>query len=149
MIYLDHLTTTRPLPEVVDAMQPWLREQFGAPAALHRPGLEARDAIDEARAHLAKLVNAAEPGEMLFTSSGTEAINHAVKGAALATRRFGSISRATLEVKAGGRRLAQRRMSRRDGASTTSPRRRLCRNRVSSRCSLWRHRQGWACSRSR
>ena len=89
MIYLDHLTTTRPLPEVVDAMQPWLREQFGAPAALHRPGLEARDAIDEARAHLAKLVNAAEPGEMLFTSNGTEAINHAVKGAALAKRRFG------------------------------------------------------------
>ena len=76
MIYLDNLTTTRPLPEVVDAMQPWLREQFGAPAALHRRGLEARDAIDEARAHLAKLVNAAEPEEMLFTSNGTEAINH-------------------------------------------------------------------------
>ena len=90
MIYLDHLTTTPPLPEVVDAMQPWLRAQFGAPAALHQLGLEARDAIDESRTHLAKLVNAAEPEEILFTSSGTEAINHAVKGAALANRRFGS-----------------------------------------------------------
>ena len=90
MIYLDHLTTTPPLPEVVDAMQPWLRAQFGAPTALHQLGLEARDAIDESRTHLAKLVNAAEPEEILFTSSGTEAINHAVKGAALANRRFGS-----------------------------------------------------------
>ena len=90
MIYLDHLTTTPPLPEVVDAMQPWLHAQFGAPAALHQLGLEARDAIDESRTHLAKLANAAEPEEILFTSSGTEAINHAVKGAALANRRFGS-----------------------------------------------------------
>jgi cysteine desulfurase len=90
MIYLDHLTTPPPLPEVVDAMQPWLHAQFGAPAALHQLGLEARDAIDESRTHLAKLVNAAEPEEILFTSSGTEAINHAVKGAALANRRFGS-----------------------------------------------------------
>ena len=90
MIYLDHLTTAPPLPEVVDAMQPWLRAQFGAPAALHQLGLEARDAIDESRTRLAKLVNAAEPEEILFTSSGTEAINHAVKGAALANRRFGS-----------------------------------------------------------
>jgi cysteine desulfurase len=90
MIYPDHLPTTPPLPEVVDAMQPWLHAQFGAPAALHQLGLEARDAIDESRTHLAKLVNAAEPEEILFTSSGTEAINHAVKGAALANRRFGS-----------------------------------------------------------
>ena len=90
MIYLDHLTTTPTLPEVVDAMQPWLRGQFGAPASLHKLGLEARDTIDAARERLAKLVNAAEPEEIIFTSSGTEAINHAVKGAALANRRFGS-----------------------------------------------------------
>jgi len=90
MIYLDHLTTTPPLTEVVDAMQPWLRGQFGAPASLHKLGLEARDAIDAARERLAKLVNAAEPEEIIFTSSGTEAINHAIKGAALANRRFGS-----------------------------------------------------------
>ena len=64
MIYLDHLTTTPPLPEVVDVMQPWLRAQFGATASLHKLGLEARDAIDESRTRLAKLVNAAEPEEM-------------------------------------------------------------------------------------
>ena len=90
MIYLDYLTTTPPLPEVVDVMQPWLREQFGAAASLHKLGLEARDAIDESRTRLAKLVNAAEPEEIIFTSSGTEAINHAVKGVALANHRFGS-----------------------------------------------------------
>ena len=90
MIYLDHLTTTPTLPEVVDAMQPWLRGQFGAPASLHKLGLEARDTIDAARERLAKLMNAGEPEEIIFTSSGTEAINHAVKGAALANRRFGS-----------------------------------------------------------
>ena len=90
MIYLDYLTTTPPLPEVVDVMQPWLREQFGAAASLHKLGLEARDVIDESRARVAKLVNAAEPEEIIFTSSGTEAINHAVKGVALANHRFGS-----------------------------------------------------------
>ncbi|MEE2948327.1 MAG: cysteine desulfurase family protein [Verrucomicrobiota bacterium] len=90
MIYLDHLTTTPPLPAVVDAMQPWLQTQFGAPAALHRHGFEAREAIEKARASFAKLLNAAVPEEIIFTSSGTEAINHAVKGAALAKRRFGS-----------------------------------------------------------
>ena len=90
MIYLDHLTTTPPLPEVFDAMQPWLREGFGTPTSLHKLSLETRDAIDEARQRLAKLLNAAEPEEIIFTSSGTEAINHAVKGVALANHRFGS-----------------------------------------------------------
>ena len=90
MIYLDHLTTTPPLPEVFDAMQPWLRGGFGTPTSLHKLGLEARDAIDESRTRLAKLLHAAEPEEIIFTSSGTEAINHAVKGAALANRRFGT-----------------------------------------------------------
>ena len=65
MIYLDHLTTTPPLPEVVDVMQPWLRAQFGAADSLHKLGLEARDAIDESRTRLAKLVNAAEPEEII------------------------------------------------------------------------------------
>ena len=80
MIYLDHLTTTPPLPDVLDAMQPWLRGQFGAPASLHQLGLEARDAIDAARDRLAKLVNAAEPKEIIFTSGATESNNIAVKG---------------------------------------------------------------------
>ncbi|MED6314058.1 MAG: aminotransferase class V-fold PLP-dependent enzyme, partial [Verrucomicrobiota bacterium] len=67
MIYLDHLTTTPPLLEVVEAMQPWLQMQFGAPTALHRIGFEARDAINEARNQVVKLINAAEPEEIIFT----------------------------------------------------------------------------------
>ena len=89
MIYLDHLTTTPPLPEVIDAMQPWLGERFGTAGALYQLGLDARDAMDEARSRLAKLVNAADTEEIIFTSGGTEAVNLAVKGAALANRRFG------------------------------------------------------------
>ena len=89
MIHLDHLTTTPPHPEVIDAMRPWLESRFGAAGSLHQLGLEARDALDEARARLAKFVNAADPEEIIFTSGGTEAVNLAVKGAALANRRFG------------------------------------------------------------
>ena len=89
MIHLDHLTTTPPLPEVIDAMRPWHESHFGAASSLHQLGLEARDALDEARSRLAKLVNATDPEEIIFTSNGTEAVNLAVKGAALANRRFG------------------------------------------------------------
>ena len=89
MIHLDHLTTTPPLAEVIDAMRPWHEGRFGAAGSLHQLGLEARDALDEARSRLAKLVNATDPEEIIFTSNGTEAVNLAVKGAALANRRFG------------------------------------------------------------
>ena len=89
MIHLDHLTTTPPLPQVTEAMRPWFSECFGAAGSLHQLGLEARDALDEARLHLAKFVNATEVEEIIFTGGGTEAVNLAVKGAALANRRFG------------------------------------------------------------
>ncbi|MEC7882833.1 MAG: cysteine desulfurase family protein [Verrucomicrobiota bacterium] len=90
MIHLDHIITTKPLPEVVELMQPWLNERFGSPILLGKLGIEARDALDEARSNLAKLINAANDEEIIFTSSGTEAINHAVKGSALANKRFGN-----------------------------------------------------------
>ena len=45
MIHLDHLTTTPPLPEVIDAMRPWHESHFGAASSLHQLGLEARDAL--------------------------------------------------------------------------------------------------------
>jgi len=89
MIHLDHLTTTPPLAEVIEAMRPWSEGRFGAVGSLHQLGLEARDEVDEARSRLAKLVNATDPKEIIFTSNGTEAVNLAVKGAALANRRFG------------------------------------------------------------
>ncbi|MDP6891942.1 MAG: cysteine desulfurase family protein [Verrucomicrobiota bacterium] len=90
MIHLDHLITTKPLPEVFELMEPWLKERFGSANSLNQLGIETRDAIDEARSSLAKLVNASNTEEIIFTSSGTEAINHAVKGSALANRRFGN-----------------------------------------------------------
>ena len=90
MIHLDHLITTKPLPEVFDMMQPWLKERFGSANSINQLGIEARDAIDEARSSLARLVNASHAEEIIFTSSGTEAINHAVKGSALANKRFGN-----------------------------------------------------------
>ena len=90
MIHLDHLITTKPLPEVFELMKPWLKERFGSVNALNQLGIEARDAIDEARFSLAKLINASNSEEIIFTSSGTEAINLAVKGSALANKRFGN-----------------------------------------------------------
>ena len=90
MIHLDHLITTKPLPEVFELMKPWLKERFGSVNALNQLGIEAREAIDEARFSLAKLINASNSEEIIFTSSGTEAINLAVKGSALANKRFGN-----------------------------------------------------------
>ena len=90
MIHLDHLITTKPLPEVFELMKPWLKERFGSVNALNQLGIEARDAIDEARFNFAKLINASNSEEIIFTSSGTEAINLAVKGSALANKRFGN-----------------------------------------------------------
>ena len=83
MIHLDHLITTKPLQEVIEVMQPWLKDHFGSASSVNQSGIEARDAIDEARSRLAKLVTASNAEEIIFTSSGTEAINHAIKGLSL------------------------------------------------------------------
>ena len=52
LIYLDHAATTPLLPEVLDAMAPWLSGGFGNPSSLHQEGRKAKDAIDEARERL-------------------------------------------------------------------------------------------------
>ena len=80
-IYLDHNATTPLLPEVVDAMLPYLREHFGNPSSGHVYGRRARDAVEAARAQVASLVGAAPP-EIVFTSGGTEANNLAILGMA-------------------------------------------------------------------
>lgn len=72
MIYLDHNATT-PLDErVLDAMLPYLKTFYGNPSALYRHGRIAQSAIDQAREHVAALVDA-EPNQVIFTSGGTEA----------------------------------------------------------------------------
>jgi cysteine desulfurase len=77
--YLDHLASTPLRPEVLEAMVPQLREVYANPSGAHRAAREARRAIDEVRDTMAELTGA-QPGEVVFTSGGTEADNLAVFG---------------------------------------------------------------------
>ncbi len=79
-IYLDHAATTPLDPEVLEAMLPYLHDDFGNPSSVHRFGQRARAAIDEARAQVAALIGARD-AEIVFTGSGTEADNLAIVGA--------------------------------------------------------------------
>ncbi|NPV04348.1 MAG: cysteine desulfurase [Syntrophaceae bacterium] len=88
-IYLDYNATTPIDPEVAAAMLPCIREHFGNPSSAHVYGVEARRIVEEARGQVASLLGC-RPGEVLFTSGGTESNNHAVKGAARALRRRGN-----------------------------------------------------------
>ncbi len=78
-IYLDHNATTPVLPEVVDAMLPYLREHFGNPSSGHVYGRRAHEAVERARAQVAALLGC-DDGEVIFTSGGTEANNLAIRG---------------------------------------------------------------------
>ncbi len=82
-IYLDHNATTPVLPDVLEAMLPYLREHFGNPSSGHVYGQRAKAAVERARAQVAALLGAA-PDEIVFTSGGTEASNLAIRGAAAA-----------------------------------------------------------------
>src|SRR4029453_1321457 len=73
-IYLDHNATTPVLPEVVDAMLPYLREHFGNPSSGHVYGARTRSAMGRAREQVAALLGC-DAEEVLFTSGGTEANN--------------------------------------------------------------------------
>jgi cysteine desulfurase len=87
-IYLDYNATTPHAPEVIEAMRPFLDEHFGNPSSSHWYGRKTREAVETARAQVAALLNCT-PGEILFTSGGTESNNHAIRGIALARRRHG------------------------------------------------------------
>jgi cysteine desulfurase len=78
-IYLDFNASTPLAPEVVEAMRPFLVEHFGNPSSTHWAGRPAREAVESARAEVAELIGA-KPSEIIFTSGGTEANNHAIKG---------------------------------------------------------------------
>jgi cysteine desulfurase len=79
LAYLDHAATTPLRPEARDAMLPWLGERFGNPSGDHRVARAARQAVDEARDVVAAVVGC-RPGDVLYTSGGTEADNMAVRG---------------------------------------------------------------------
>ncbi len=87
-VYLDHAATTPLVPEVREAMMPYLEEAFGNPSALHDWGDTAREALEVARAQVAQLIGA-DAEEIIFTGSGTESNNFAVKGLALAQQAKG------------------------------------------------------------
>jgi cysteine desulfurase len=80
-IYLDFNATTPVDPEVAEAMKPFLTGIFGNPSSSHAFGLEARKAVESARESVASLLNCT-PGEIVFTSGGTESNNFAIKGIA-------------------------------------------------------------------
>jgi len=102
-IFLDAQSTTPCDPRVVEAMLPYFTEKFGHPASRNHPfGWEAEGACDAARAHIARLVGARDPKEIVFTSGGTESINLALKGAAEMYREKGThIVTTVIEQRAG------------------------------------------------
>jgi cysteine desulfurase len=79
LIYADHAATTRPAPEVVEAMLPWLGERFGNASSVHSRGEAARDAIESARLEVARLLGG-QSEEIVLTATGSESNNLALQG---------------------------------------------------------------------
>ena len=79
VVDLDHAATTRPRPEVVAAMEPFLTDRYGNPSGAHATARDAVRALDEAREQVADVLGCT-PGEVVFTSGGTESDVHAVSG---------------------------------------------------------------------
>jgi cysteine desulfurase len=95
-IYFDHAATTPLDARVAAAMRPWLDENWGNPSSLHEEGRRARQAVEEARSQVAALLGA-EPGEIVFTASGTEADNLAIAGALAAAGMSGHLIASAIE----------------------------------------------------
>jgi cysteine desulfurase len=99
-IYLDHAATTPLRPEVLEAMLPYLTEHHGNPSSIHASGRRARQGLDEAREEIAALIGA-RPRDIVFTASGTESDNLAIRGVAWAASARGRhIVTSTVEHKA-------------------------------------------------
>ena len=88
-IYLDYNATTPIDPQVAEAMLPYVHGLYGNPSSGHSFGLAAREGVDLARKQVAELLGC-RPDELIFTSGGTEANNHAIKGVAFAHRHRGN-----------------------------------------------------------
>src|SRR2546428_7655294 len=87
-VYLDSNATTPMRPEVVAAMMPVFTEHFGNASSIHWFGQHAKALMDDARKHVARLINA-ETSEIVFLSGGTEADNFAIRGIAESQREKG------------------------------------------------------------
>ncbi len=86
--YFDYVATNPLHPQVFEAMLPYFKEEFGNPLSLYDAGMKARNAIENAREQTAALISA-KPSEIIFTSSGAEANNFALRGIALARQSEG------------------------------------------------------------
>ena len=89
IINLDHLAANPLLPEVQEAMIEAIKKNYGNPSSQHQLGDEAAAALQQAREQVARMINSPVPKEVVFTSSGTESVNHAVKGVAFANANKG------------------------------------------------------------
>ncbi len=87
-VYLDHAAATPVRREVLEAMLPYFSEFYGNPAAVYDLGAEIKEVLEEQRTQVARLIGARRE-EIVFTSSGAEANNLAIKGAALANQKKG------------------------------------------------------------
>ena len=87
--YLDHASATPVRKEVLEVMLPYFKEQFANPSNVYDLGSKVKEGIEEARANVASLINA-DPGEVIFTSSGAEANNLAIKGVVFAKQKKGN-----------------------------------------------------------
>lgn len=86
--YFDHVATNPLDPRVFEAMLPYFKEEFGNPQSVYDLGVRAKEAIEKARQQVASLINC-KPSEVIFTSSGAESNNFALRGIALARQNEG------------------------------------------------------------
>jgi cysteine desulfurase len=84
LINLDHLSANPLLPQVQEAMISAIKTNYGNPSSMHKIGDKAAEALDQARDSVARLLRCGSPEEVVFTSGGTESVNHAIKGVAFA-----------------------------------------------------------------
>ncbi len=89
-IYLDHAATTPVDPRVLEEIMPYFVESFGNPSSIHSFGRDNRKVIEDARSVIAREIGAAEPREIIFTGSGSESDNMALRGVAFAYRDRGN-----------------------------------------------------------
>ncbi len=88
-IYLDHAATTPLDPQVLKAMLPYLKEKYGNPSSLYQKGIESKEAVNEARKKVAKVLGGHKE-EIIFTGSGTESDNLALRGTTRAYKKKGN-----------------------------------------------------------
>ncbi|MBT8374959.1 MAG: aminotransferase class V-fold PLP-dependent enzyme, partial [Deltaproteobacteria bacterium] len=89
IINLDHISANPMLPEIKNVMIEAIQKDYANPSSQHQRGEEAAEVMQQARQSVADLINCENQKEIVFTSGGTESINHAIKGVALANEKKG------------------------------------------------------------